>query len=77
MANKKNTATENALGELHATIANVLMEKIKSGEAKIAVINAAIKFLKDNNISCSLEDSEDLTYLAKEVPTFITVDGED
>lgn len=77
MANKKNTATENALGELHATVAKVLMEQIKSGDGGTAVINAAIKFLKDNNISCSLDDSDDLVYLAKEVPTFITVEGEE
>ena len=76
MANKKNTATEKALGELHATIANVLMEQIKSGEANTAIINAAIKFLKDNNITCSLEDNDDLAYLAKEVPTFIMVEEE-
>ena len=76
MANKKNTATEDALGALHAVVAHELMGRIQSGEATSADINAAIKFLKDNGITCAVDDSADLAVLAKEVPVFIGC-GED
>ncbi len=76
MASNKTTATEKALGELHAVVAHTLMDRIKSGEATAADINAAIKFLKDNGITCAVDDSADLAVLAKEVPVFIGCEEE-
>lgn len=45
-------ATENILAALHGAVAEVLISRIRSGEATAADINAAIKFLKDNGIDC-------------------------
>lgn len=45
-------ATEDILASLHGAVAEVLISRIRSGEATAADINAAIKFLKDNGIDC-------------------------
>jgi len=44
-------AKESALGDLHEAIATELMKRIQSGEATSAELSAAIKFLKDNEIT--------------------------
>lgn len=50
-----NAATEAALGSLHATLAAVLTEALKAeGGAPAAVLAVAAKFLKDNDISCTV-----------------------
>jgi len=41
---------------LHRTIAQELLNRIRSGEASAQDFNAAIKFLKDNNISFEPEE---------------------
>jgi hypothetical protein len=43
-------ATKDALNALHAEVAKTLTARIKDGTATAADIQAAIKFLKDNNI---------------------------
>jgi hypothetical protein len=45
-------ASEGALGELHEVIARTLKDRIQSGEASASDLAVAVKFLKDNNISC-------------------------
>ncbi len=42
--------TKDFLKQLHAAVAEELLDRVKSGEAKPADISNAIKFLKDNNI---------------------------
>lgn len=44
-------AKESTLGDLHELIAKEMMRRIESGEATPADMSAAIKFLKDNNIT--------------------------
>lgn len=48
------SATENELGTLHVLVAKVLKDRIGDKEVCTAAdVNAAIKFLKDNNITCA------------------------
>lgn len=47
------TASENELGALHKLVAVMLKDRIKGELCTAADINAAIKFLKDNNITCA------------------------
>ena len=49
-------ATESALGDLHGLLAQVLAEKLESGEATAADLAQARQFLKDNNIEASKEN---------------------
>jgi len=48
-------ASEELLAQLHNMVARDLMDKIRSGEATSADLNAAIKFLKDNQIMAEAE----------------------
>lgn len=59
------SATENELGLLHQLIAETLRDKIKSGEYSASDISNAIKFLKDNNITCSPGEDNALSELEK------------
>lgn len=45
-------ANEGVLGELHELIARNLAARIESGEATASDLAVAVKFLKDNNITC-------------------------
>lgn len=65
-----NRASEDALSELHNLVAKALIEKIKSGEATSADYNAAIKFLKDNAISCVVEQNDTMQELIDTLPTY-------
>jgi hypothetical protein len=60
-------ATEAKLSELHGVVADELKRRIEEGEASAADIGAAIKFLKDNHITASIEDSEGLSDLKKKL----------
>ena len=44
-------AKESTLGALHELVAREMMNRIESGEATPADMSAAIRFLKDNNIT--------------------------
>lgn len=48
---KSKRASEEALDELHATVAEFLASALRSGEAPAAVAAVAVKFLKDNDIT--------------------------
>ena len=56
------------LNTLFDAVAEELLVKIKSGEAKPADLAVAVKFLKDNNISCMPTDSNSLGELMKTMP---------
>lgn len=63
-----NPASESALGSLHELVAKVLKERIANGELCTAAdINAAIKFLKDNNITATREANKALGELEDEI----------
>lgn len=88
-------APESELSELHGTIAKVLRTQLEDtivvseeGETKEiftaspAVLAQAIKFLKDNNITASVEDDENLSDLeealkAKREKRKLRIVGED
>ena len=53
----KNAATEGALGELHETLARVLTQAISEEDAPAAILAVAAKFLKDNDITCAVDET--------------------
>lgn len=63
-------ATDDLLADLHGAIADELLRKVKSGEATAQELQAAIKFLKDNNISSVVEPGNNIDKLSKALPTF-------
>ena len=64
---------EEILKSLFDAVADDLLTKIKSGEAKPADLAVAVKFLKDNNITCVPTDGNSLEELMKSMP-FTTED---
>ncbi|QDP49630.1 MAG: hypothetical protein Unbinned202contig1000_36 [Prokaryotic dsDNA virus sp.] len=56
------------LNSLFDAVTEELLTKIKSGEAKPADLAVAVKFLKDNNISCVPTDGNSLEELMKSMP---------
>ena len=61
------------LNSLFDAVTEELLMKIKSGEAKPADLAVAVKFLKDNNITCVPTDGNSLEELMKSMP-FTTED---
>jgi len=59
---------DEALNSLFDAVADELLTKIKSGEAKPADLAVAVKFLKDNNITCLPTDGNSLGELLKNMP---------
>ena len=59
---------DEALNSLFDAVADELLTKIKSGEAKPADLAVAVKFLKDNNITCLPTDGNSLEELMKNMP---------
>lgn len=60
-------ATEDKLGELHGLVADQLSERIKEGLWSSADIAAAIKFLKDNNITSDPGEDSHLAGLKQQL----------
>ena len=56
------------LNSLFDAVADELLTKIKTGEAKPADLAVAVKFLKDNNITCVPTDGNSLEALMKTMP---------
>jgi|TARA_R110002096_G_scaffold290509_2_gene484828 hypothetical protein len=56
------------LNSLFDAVADELLTKIKTGEAKPADLAVAVKFLKDNNITCLPVDGNSLEELMKTMP---------
>ena len=59
---------DDKLNSLFDLVANELSNKIESGEAKPADLAVAVKFLKDNNITCLPTDSNPLGELMNSMP---------
>lgn len=60
-------ATEDRLAELHAKVAEKLMEMIESPEATPQDLAQAIKFLKDNSVTADIGFSKPLKELENKV----------
>ena len=56
------------LNSLFDAVTEELLTKIKTGEAKPADLAVAVKFLKDNNITCVPTDGNSLEELMKSMP---------
>ena len=68
MAEKKTAASVAELAELHRLIAAALKQRIEQDmqdgvPTDAATLGAAIKFLKDNNVSADPADADDLSAL--------------
>jgi len=65
-------ANEELLAALHNQVAHKLLERIQSPEATASDFAQAIKFLKDNEITCDVRASTGLQALkdAIEIPFF-------
>ena len=61
MSNKK-------LKELHAVLAEKLLEKVKDPDAKSSDLNVARQFLRDNGIDAVPVEGSSLQRLAEELP---------
>ena len=61
MSNKK-------LKELHAVLAEKLLEKVKSSDATASELNVARQFLRDNGIDAVPTEGSSLQRLADELP---------
>jgi len=58
-------ATEDQLNKLHGMVATVLtMQLADPEECTAATVAIAAKFLKDNDITASIEDNKDMTSLS-------------
>ena len=56
------------LDELHTELAQELLDKVRSGEAKASELNVARQFLKDNGIEAIPTDNSPLKSLVDELP---------
>lgn len=56
------------LGILHMALANLLLDRVASGEATAGELSVARQFLKDNGIDANVHQSEPLMNLAKVLP---------
>ena len=59
---------EKVLDELHTELAETLLQKVRSGEAKASDLNVARQFLKDNGIEALPVDNSPLKALVDELP---------
>lgn len=69
MSDKPNVlkANNDMLNNLHSMVAQHLIRIIASGEATVQELSAAIKYLKDNNVTADIEFSAPLRQLEQEV----------
>ena len=56
------------LEDLHSTLTDVLIERVKSGEAKAGDLNVARQFLKDNGIECIPTENNGMEDLMSNLP---------
>lgn len=78
----KDKATDKSLGNLHAILADVLAEQVAESVIEIdeetktvvttytatpALLTVAARFLKDNDITCGIEDSKSLSDVKEEL----------
>ena len=67
MSEKTLKANEDLLNGLHQIVAQDLIARISSGEATVQEISAAIKFLKDNDVTADITYNNPLRQLEQEV----------
>jgi len=60
-------ANNDEMNELHQMVAQKLKRMLSDPECTVQDINAAIKFLKDNNVTADIEYSKPLQMLEQEV----------
>ena len=60
--------SDKKLTELHAILAEKLLEKVKDPDCKASDLNVARQFLKDNNIDAIPVDNSPLKSLMDELP---------
>ena len=64
------------LEQLHLVLAQELLDKVKSGEAKAGDLNVARQFLKDNGVECipvennPMEDLMNMEILFRNQPVY-------
>ena len=66
----KKRASDDVLGALHELVAKELTNRILSGEATPADMNAAIKFLQNNGIEALPVEGSPLAGILSSLPTF-------
>lgn len=59
---------EKKLAELHESLTNVLLEKVRDPEVKASDLNVARQFLKDNGIEAVPVEGSNIANLASELP---------
>ena len=60
-----NKASEDTLGALHSRVASVLTDNLETEDGPSpSMISIAVKFLKDNEITCSIKDNQDMSILS-------------
>jgi hypothetical protein len=60
-------ASTTLLEQLHTAVATELLTRVQNGEASAADLGAAIKMLKDNNITAVVEDNQALSDLQAKI----------
>lgn len=75
-SNTATRASSDLLDALHFTVCDVLLSKLRAGEASPADIAAAIRFLKDNNITALIDANPGLKALVSELPNFVDTEDE-
>ena len=65
MAKSTKRAKDDILGDLHIALAEELLAKVRSGEATASELQAAIKFLQNNNITATADENPALDHLRK------------
>lgn len=58
-------ASEETLSHLHMSVARVLNEQINEEDPSAAMLSITVKFLKDNEITCSIKDNQDMSVLSE------------
>ena len=56
------------LEQLHLVLAQELLDKVKSGDAKAGDLNVARQFLKDNGVECIPVESNPMQELMENLP---------
>ena len=56
------------LEDLHSTLTDVLIDRVKSGDAKAGDLNVARQFLKDNVIECIHTEKNGLEDIMNNLP---------
>jgi len=62
------SASNDILNALHEAVAEDLLAKVKSGEAKSSDLAVAVKFLKDNGVEALATDGSHLGNLLDSLP---------